>query len=528
MMKSIPIIIILIIVQISLSLTESTCKEGYKNCAKCHPITKLCVKCDKNIYSLNKNGECEPSKKCNLGENYCLECSEEGTICHNCDEGYYPDENGGCSYSENCQISYQGKCLKCKKDYFLNFELGICKSSNSEDFRNCKKVNSNTGLCQECEEDYYLNDADKRCTDTKNCSESSFGICTKCVSGFYLDKKNKGCKKQRDIFNHCQLSINGKSCDICDNDYFFDEGGKCVNTKFCSESDGAGKCLKCKEKYYLSATDKICTTEKQCEKGLGDIGVCLACAKNYVIDLSDGKCKSNKEDGDLKYCESADGKCNKCINGFELGKDNKCSTTTNCAESDKGLCQTCIDNYYIGLDFKCTDVKHCIKSYEYECVECEDKYYYNKDNKTCYKNEGKYKNCQYGVNEFCLRCNDNFYLNRTDHLCYSNEEEDEFYKCAMTDDSGKNCFVCAEDYYLGLKDFKCSKVEDCDIIEDENRCKECRKNYCLDAKTGLCIFNYEMDEEKQYYYKCKKTNDKGTKCKVCEDDYTLDEDGVCV
>ena len=133
-------------------------------------------------------------------------------------------------------------------------------------------------------------------------------------------------------------------------------------------------------------------------------------------------------------------------------------------------------------------------------MECEDKYYYNKDNKTCYKNEGKYKNCQYGVNEFCLRCNDNFYLNRTDHLCYSNEEEDEFYKCAMTDDSGKNCFVCAEDYYLGLKDFKCSKVEDCDIIEDENRCKECRKNYCLDAKTGLCIFNYEMDEEKQYYY----------------------------
>ena len=179
MMKSIPLIIILIIVQISLSLTESTCKEGYKNCAKCHPITKLCVKCDKNIYSLNKNGECEPSKKCNLGENYCLECSEEGTICQNCDEGYYPDENGGCSYSENCQISYQGKCLKCKKDYILHSDVGVCKSSNSEDFKNCKKVNSNTGLCQECEEDYYLNDDDKRCTNTKNCTQSSFGVCTK-------------------------------------------------------------------------------------------------------------------------------------------------------------------------------------------------------------------------------------------------------------------------------------------------------------------------------------------------------------
>ena len=51
-------------------------------------MTKLCVKCDKNIYLLNKNGEFEPSQKCKLGENYCLECSEEGNLCNTCDEGY--------------------------------------------------------------------------------------------------------------------------------------------------------------------------------------------------------------------------------------------------------------------------------------------------------------------------------------------------------------------------------------------------------------------------------------------------------
>ena len=121
-----------------------------------------------------------------------------------------------------------------------------------------------------------------------------------------------------------------------------------------------------------------------------------------------------------------------------------------------------------------------------------------------------------------------FYINRKDHLCYSNEEEDEFYKCAMTDISGENYFDCAEDYYLGIKDFKCSKVEDCNIIEDENRCKECRENYCLNVKTGLCVFNYDIDEENQFYYKCKKTNEKGTKCEECEDDYTLDKTGICV
>ena len=66
-------------------------------------------------------------------------------------------------------------------------------------------------------------------------------------------------------------------------------------------------------------------------------------------------------------------KCNKFITGFELGKDNKCSTSTNCAESENGLCHTCIDNYYIGEDNKCTNVKHCIRWYEYECIQCEEK-----------------------------------------------------------------------------------------------------------------------------------------------------------
>ena len=524
MSKSLFLFSMVIISQISFSFS-AVCKEGSNNCAKCNPVTKLCVKCDKEIYTLNKNGECEPSIACTVGENYCIECSEDGSLCKKCDGDYFPDENGACAYSDNCQISYQGVCLKCLKGYVLIGKTGVCKSTDTEDFKNCKK--SSGGFCTECEEGFYLNEGDKRCTTTKNCFESSFGICTKCISGFYLDKKGKECKKQDDAFINCKISTDGKTCEECIDDYFFDEDGLCANSKYCSKSV-KGQCKKCVKGYYLSNTDKICTTEEQCEKARGDLGLCLACAKDYAIDLSDGKCKSNKEDNDLKYCESAEGKCNKCISGFELGRDNKCSTSTNCAESDKGLCQTCIDNYYIGLDFKCTSVKHCIKSYEYECIECEEKFYYNRDNKTCFTAEGKYKNCQYGVNEFCLRCNDDFYLNRKDHLCYSNQEKNDFYKCAMTDIPGEKCFVCKEDYYLGIKDFKCSKAEDCDITEDENRCAECRENYCLNVKTGLCVFNYEIDEENKFYYKCKKTNEEGTQCEICIEGYTLDKTGVCV
>ena len=105
--------------EISLSLS-AVCKEGSKNCEKCNPITKQCIKCDKNVYSLNKNGECEQSKICVLGQNYCIECNELGNLCQKCEEGYFPDENGACSYSNNCKISYLGKCLKCNSGYFLN------------------------------------------------------------------------------------------------------------------------------------------------------------------------------------------------------------------------------------------------------------------------------------------------------------------------------------------------------------------------------------------------------------------------
>jgi len=528
MSKSLNFFIILLIVQISISYCAS-CKEGSKNCVKCNPVTKFCEKCDKNVFRVNSNGECEPSKRCELGKNYCFECNEEGNLCIRCEEGYYQDENGGCSYSDHCQVSYRGKCLKCKSNFVLNEGVGICKSSNNEDFQNCLKINKTSGLCQECKENFYLNEGDKKCISTPNCTESSFGICNKCASGFYLDKIDNECKKQKNSFINCKTSSDGVTCDICDDDHFFDEQGKCVNTKFCYQSNGKGVCKKCSKGYYLLSDDKICTPEKNCIEGRGDIGACIACPKNYAIDFSDGMCKSNKENTGYKNCEIADGHCTKCIAGFELGKDNKCASTSNCDHSQFSICIQCIDNYTLGIDNICTDVEHCLKSYEYECLKCEENYYYNRDNKTCFIAEGKYKNCQYGITDFCLRCNNNYYLNRSNHLCYSNSEKNDFYKCALTDFFGEHCFVCEEGYYLGSKDYKCSRVEDCDITEDLMRCSECRENFCLNAKTGLCIFNYEItDENKKFYYKCKRTNEEGNKCQVCMEGYSLDETGICV
>ena len=48
-----------------------------------------------------------------------MECSPKGDLCIICPDGYYPDENGGCTYTENCAISDRGECIECSDNYIL-------------------------------------------------------------------------------------------------------------------------------------------------------------------------------------------------------------------------------------------------------------------------------------------------------------------------------------------------------------------------------------------------------------------------
>ena len=71
-------------------------------------------------------------------------------------------------------ISDKGEFIKCKDDYILlasnNFQsegIRICKSLNSQDFRNCDNINIENGKCTKWKEDYYLNELDKKCCQQK-------------------------------------------------------------------------------------------------------------------------------------------------------------------------------------------------------------------------------------------------------------------------------------------------------------------------------------------------------------------------
>ena len=514
------------------------CKEGTNFCFRCNPISKLCEKCQNNILVPDKNGGCEPIKKCRLESSYCLECQEESIPCKKCEEGYFPDENGGCSLTKNCDISYQGECLKCKENFILiGIDLKICKSLNSEDLKNCDIINTVKGKCDSCKEGYFLNIGDKKCISTENCQYSSFGVCEKCASNYYLDKKKGRCIEQKDNFLNCIQSVDGINCDICEDDYYFDDEGKCISNNYCLKESYIRKCEKCNDGYFLTENGNSCTKERNCYYGDKNMGICKECKTGYYIDYKDGKCKSNEEENDFKYCKIADGECMSCIYRTYLGKDNKCSLTKNCLESEKGICRQCLDDYHLCLDSKCTNIDKCIfiddtTNYYDICIECEDGFFYNKTSKLCEVGENSFKNCKISTfdGHLCEKCKNNFYLNMTDNLCYNNSIKDNFYKCASTDKNGEYCKECVEGYYIGYIDHKCTTIDGCDISENENKCLKCDTDYffCLDKKTGKCVFNDEvMSEEKKFYYKCNITNEEGTACEICLDGFEL-KNGLCI
>ena len=516
--------------------SKPNCEEGKNNCLNCNPVTKLCYKCTKDIYAPNEDGGCDNAKKCTIGNNYCSKCNEEESLCEECDGGFYPDENGGCSSVPNCEVSYKGECLKCSEGYILvgDSNIKICKSLNSDDLKNCDIINETNGNCIKCIEKYFLNAGDKKCSLTENCYESSFGICKSCIENYYLNNKESTCKTKSDNLqmSHCKETMDEENCEKCDENYYLDEYGKCVDTNYCKKGNNLFMCERCVSGYYTSTINNTCTTEKNCYEGNRDLGICTLCSFEYFIDFADGKCKSNLEYNEFKYCRKVDNdKCVECRIDYYLGQDNKCSSSRYCVESDLGVCLECEEGYWLGKDKKCTNIEKCIatNAYNDECEECEDGYYYSKTDKICKSSEGIFENCKSAYDHnYCIDCKDNYYLKKKEYVCLSNEEKGKFYKCAESSFYGDMCVKCVKNYFLGL-DYQCSNIDGCVFSENNEICNECSRNYCLDLSLNKCIDNKKItDEEKEFYYKCKKTDEEGNKCESCINGYWLNEKGLCV
>ena len=138
--------------------------------------------------------------------------------------------------------------------------------------------------------------------------------------------------------------------------------------------------------------------------------------------------------------------------------------------------------------------------------ECENGYYYDVFNKICNVASLNFSNCQsnkYYNLKICVSCRDIYYLSQKGYLCYDNTKEGTFYKCQISNFKGDLCQFCANDYFLGKSDFKCTKVEGCISSINENTCLECDEDYCLNNE-GKFILNYDQIKiDKIRYYRCK-------------------------
>ena len=526
---------------ISLAIFVPSCKVFSNFCEHCNILTNICAKCQySDVLVPDENGGCMGAKKCILGKNNCNECDLGDHLCISCEKNYYPDENGGCTYSEGCEISYMGECIKCKDGYILlgkESQFKICRPLSLDNYKNCLIINSETGYCSECNEGYFLTSLDYKCIEIENCAESIYGNCISCNQDYFFNKKEGKCELKESNLKYCKESLDGINCEICEKGYYFDDNGICVETQFCEESENL-ECKKCKSGYYLAYNSNYngysCTNTDNCQTADTITSICTVCNQNYYLNLKDYKCRSNLEDGPFKYCKTVQNdQCIICDYCYFLGEDLKCSDSYYCAESENGKCLSCQKNYHLGLDNRCSNVEKCIYSEFSNCLECEDGYYYNRANNSCIEMENQFLNCKssygYPEEDKCFECKNGFYLFKNDSLCYDNTKEERFIKCAEVDFLGENCNDCQEGYYLGIEDNKCSKVENCKITKNENECLECDTSYCLDVKNQICVDNDYLNEfNEKIHISCNRTNAEGTACEQCINGYELNEEGYCV
>ena len=515
----------------SIKASSQNCVENESFCLKCNPLTNLCIKCENEVFTPNDQGGCDGIKKCILGKNYCNQCNEQENLCIKCEEGFFPDLNGGCSYTPNCKISKNGKCILCESDFILIGEefFSRCKSLNSYDLKNCKLINNISGICQECVNGFYLNRIDKRCSKTDNCNESILGKCDSCIRNYYLNKELDEClEKNNTKFINCKKTLDGEKCEECDENYYLTEDGNCILTNHCKKSDN-NNCLFCYDGYYL-IKNNFCSLDENCEEVEGETGLCNSCKNNYYLDNKDRKCKSNREDNNFKYCKIFSNECQECEKDYYLSKNSICSSTKYCLKAENGKCISCEENYYLTLDNICTVIKGCIHSGNSEgCNECEDGYFYSFPEKICKISKDDFMNCRYSTWDQCDSCKDNFYLLKPEKKCYSNIEKGIFYKCKMSDKNGEYCTECEKGYYLTTGDEKiCVKMRGCKIAEDENICLRCDKGFCYDKNKKTCYDNYNIENEKNIkYFGCEYTDEGGNICEKCIEGYTY-ENGICI
>ena len=448
-------------------------------------------------------------QNCKQGTNFCIMCDKEGKYCKECESHLFePDDNGGCKAAKHChpEMHY---CLEC---------------------------DSNTFVCQKCEEG-FVPDNNGGCSNVEYCEIADNGICRLCKDNYTL-------------IYHGNSYLECVSLD----------SEELLN---CEEYDINGRCLKCKENYYLNSGDNKCSNTENCY--ISTKGLCDKCEYDFYLDKSNSSqylCIRNDERNIFWKCfYSDDGKkCFQCFAPYYLSDNNICVKSKYCQKGELGIgkCHECKEDYYLTKDrFACVKTNNCTygNGYNDKCEYCEDGFYLDLNNRICSSNQedNDYKHCLL-YQDNCTKCTDDYFLSENSKCSNSTN-------CSIVING--TCDKCKEGFYLGKLDLKCNSIENCikskvfnlceecddnfaslgyicvSTVTDENHnlknckvakmnkiliCSECKNNYYINETDNLCYPN-----DKKFLH-CKRVGvkpDRNETCIECEVDYYLGDDGKC-
>ena len=394
-----------------LNKKNNTCLLKENNFSYCSQTLdgENCELCDEYHY-FDENGKCAYS-------GYCVE-SQNGK-CKKCLPNYYlASTNSVCSTEEHCSYGDvdTGLCNTCDEDgYYLDYQDYKCKSNKEEnDFMNCTRVFE--GKCTQCIFGYKLTN-DSKCTITYNCLKAENGTCISCQNKYYLGLDHKCTNVE-----HCIYSNEFEICLECEDNYYYNQlykncskaEGDFENCKY-SEKDS---CTECKSNYYLNKNDSLCYDNTQegpfykCAKSDNNNEYCEECIDNYYLGIGDNKCSLIEDckfsEDEFTCIECDDFFCldlNKqmCVRNYYLLDENiKIYFACERTNEDGTACEKCINGYDVGKDGYCVDISKCLEEKDGECLKCSEEenindYYY------C---ANKAFGCVETISEGCLRCDD--------------------------------------------------------------------------------------------------------------------------
>ena len=432
---------------------------------------------------------------------HCLETSDNACVA--CEDGYYLSNNE-CKDGylkpvfHDCKETKDGvTCEACHIGYFFS------KNHECVNTQFCQKSKKRFSSCEECEENYYLSANGLFCSSSPNCAygDRETGVCIECEIGFYLDLNDNQCKsnQENDKFKNCKKGR--ENCEECTYGYFLDESNFCSLSKDCHISHENGKCLKCKDGFYLSSYNDKCTLIEDCMK-VDENFKCVECDPYLLLNVSNSECTQVRvwDFNLLLNCKITDEtglRCVECKNNYFLNVKNN----------------LCVLNIYMDR------FKNCAKSDptgEF-CEVCESPYYLGSQDNLCTSTIA----CSYSKDGICQRCQHSFCLTGK-NICIPNdkyEEDSIYYKCQMTNSINTECILCEDGY--DLLNGKCFDTPNCKK-HPFGRCIQCNKNYCLNKMIGCTNTNVDH---------CKRCDDYDhlDKCTSCDEGYRLDEtQNICI